>query len=474
MKIVFYSTTASAFEEGTFSFFTWPRRADVWSCLHERYPEHEFYIVTQKPACFLLDGEDPVTFLHRERITVLPDTASVEDVVCAIFNTDALLAIACTGWAPPFDWLGVQDALVAEKLSAHGMRVMCHQLQTALDFFDKRRTHEVLSQAGFLLPKAVYVHHELYWCERSHHELIRNVYKEAVLRAIQRLQYPVVIKDTAGLSSYSMEVAVSYKQALSYLNSGRTRCDRIVEEYIAGDQAGVELYVPPALAESGEMCASAEGEKRSLQAAYVFSPLLFSLNRYGITSPKQSVKLGGVEGMKNRARYHIDELESLVKKLSALAHFSGGAQIDLVHSEQADEHGRHWYIIEVNPRLSGMSETYAASVQKSALELLLRTALSLPLTDSKKEADKVLNIKLPLLDAAQLAALCAEPCVRYVHQICNTQAKQEREKGYCELVLCAPTYEVLTASLAAFTARYGSCMESAFVKNAHALFSKLV
>lgn len=47
----------------------------------------------------------------------------------------------------------------------------------------------------------------------------------------------------------------------------------------------------------------------------------------------------------------------------------------------------------------------------------------------------VCNLKMPLLDDAQLEFLASNTSILYIHQIHNTAAKQEREKGYCEIVL---------------------------------------
>ena len=503
MNIVFYSTTASRFDAASCTRTTLPPRSAMWASIARRYPQHQFFIVTQPPASFLLDGSDVCSAAvpaasaddaaeaakaataaaftvgeGRVRVRLLRDDAPVSAVIQQILAVQPAIAIAASFWLPPYDWLGVQDALVAETLRAHNVRTLCHTASLALDCFDKRRTHALLERLGFAMPKAVYVHHELYWCERRHHELTTNVYKDYVLRELQAMRYPVVIKDTVGLSSYSMEVAVSYRQALSYLNSGRTKVDRLVEEYIAGAQCGVEIY-----GDDGRYM--------------VLPPLLFSCNRYGITSPKQSVKLGGVYAHGGDARYHSEALQKTLRALAQAVQFSGVAQVDAVFSEAEQK----WYIIEINPRLSGMSETYAAALGIPLVELLLRTALSEPLLPASADGALALgtahaahtapaapsapsasfpalphyvcNLKLSLANEAQLASLAAEPCVCYLHQIQNLAARQEREKGYCELVVRAPSLEALMASLDDLAARYDTCMERPFVAQAHALADRL-
>ena len=491
MNIVFYSTSAAQFDFDAVELTTAPCRSAVWQELAARYREHRFFIVTQAPASFLLDSallqaaraRAPVTvgdatahcltLCDTVHISLLTAETPASAVAAYIATLQPDLALAASFWLAPYDWLGLQDALVADALRAQGIRTLCHAASLSLDCFDKSRTHALLERHGFAMPKAVYVHHELYWCERRHHTLTTNVYKDYVLSELRKLHYPVVIKDTVGLSSYSLEVAVSYKQAVAYLNSGRTKVDRLVEEYIAGDQFGCEIY-------------GSDGRYT------VLPPLLFSLNRYGVTSPKQSVKLGG--GLELAARFGFAALESRLRALAEQLQPAGVMQVDLV---RAHADGR-WYIIELNPRLSGMSETYAALLGLPLMELLLRTELSLPLAPaampmapvqsavpspvSRAAAPPlqqpalpcVCNLKLALISEEQRAALAKEPAVAYLQRLYNRAAKQERERGYCELVLRAPTLTALMAALDDLAARYADCMESAFVAKAHELASRLL
>ena len=72
-----------------------------------------------------------------------------------------------------------------------------------------------------------------------------------------------------------MVVASTYNQVISFLSSKRYNSDRIIEEYIEGLQFGTEIH-----GTNGKYI--------------VHNPYLFSVNKYGITSPKQSVKIGPV------------------------------------------------------------------------------------------------------------------------------------------------------------------------------------
>ena len=62
------------------------------------------------------------------------------------------------------------------------------------------------------------------------------------------------------------------------------------------------------------------------------------------------------------------ELKSMAEKIAALPGFMGLAQIDVVFD------GNEWFVIEINPRLSGMTTTYEAMTETSVFEKLLCSA----------------------------------------------------------------------------------------------------
>ena len=211
------------------------------------------------------------------------------------------------------------------------------------------------------------------------------------------MTFPVVVKDTTGLSSFAMDVCSSYEEVQKLLLSKRNNSDRIVEEYIQGLHFGSEIYGTP-------------GNYR------IMPPFVLSLNKYGITSPKQSIKIGPVTD----PVYKIDELKEELNRLAELMQFSGIAQTDLVFD------GEKWFIVDINPRLSGISGTYSVSTGKTIFELVL---------DSEyPEFNCAMNFKFPILTKPQLEELKKLPFTKAIRQFENKAAKQDREVGYCEII----------------------------------------
>ena len=444
MRIVFYSSNSNIYKEETFKISVMPRNSVTFSEFCEAHPEHEFFCVTQKPGMFLPEevsgshgAAEEVSktngshgyFSTLPNVKYLPletDTDSFAECV-ASFKPD--LAIAMTFWIEPYDWLPVSDALVAEKLREHGVRTICHSVQTALICFDKWRFHNELARLGFDVPAAVFCDHDLYFCAGSNKEVLRNIYKESVLSQIQALKLPVIIKDTTGLSSYGMTVAHTYGEVAGYLNSKRNNSNRLIEEFIQGRQFGLEIYGVPG-------------------AYTVLPPFEFSVNQYGITSPKQSVKYGPCE--------LPDDLRELILKLAEGLGLCGAAQVDLI----LDEAGG-WHIIEVNPRLSGMTYTYAAVCGLSVFEMMYKAVIEPAVTELSRRGEItaelkkfVMSLKLPLMSENQMKEILQLEGVKLLNQTNDLAAKQEREKGFCECIIAAQEKSVLQRAVARFEEIY--------------------
>jgi len=389
MQIVIYSSNSNYFDGNIVHYYNYPSNRKFW----ETYQQHHFVFITQLPGMFLLDLDKNEICEKASNVEYVIAEPTVD--LISSYNPD--IVIAGTFWVTPFDWLPIKDALIGEELRNRGIKTYCHSLETTQICFDKRMTHDFLSAKGFNVAKAVYIHHEMFWAERNHNDVRENYYKESVLHQISKLNYPVVIKDTTGLSSYGMEVCTTFKQAAAFLKSKKNNGDKLVEEFLQGIQFGTEIH----------------GDKEKGYKFY--EPFMFSVNQYGITSPKQSIKLGPI----NNPKYKIDVLKKELIRLTEEMDFSGVAQVDLVYSESEQK----WYIIEINPRLSGMTQT-----------LLY-------------QKDLTFSLKIPVLTDNQLEYLNKYEFIHHISQVLNDAAKQRRECGYCEIIFSGKDKSQLSENL---------------------------
>ena len=395
MRIVFYSSNSNVFNDKTFIISVLPKNAQTFISFIKSHPEHEFYCVSQKPAMFM-----PEEDARLKNVIYLKQESTTQVFADKIINLQPDFAIAMTYWVEPYDWLTVSDALIAEKLKEAGIKTICQSIECGLICFDKWRTHNELKRLGFDLPAAVFCDHDLYFCAASNKEVLKNVYKESLLAQIKKLQLPLIIKDTRGLSSYGMTVAHTYGEVIGYLNSKRNNSNRLIEEFISGRQFGLEIY--------------------GLPGSYtVLPPFEFTVNKYGITSPKQSIKYGPCQ--------LTDDLKQMMLKLAQGLKLCGVAQVDLILDDKGS-----WHIIEVNPRLSGMTFTYAAACGISVFEMLYRSCFQKePLP---APASYTMSLKLPLMTDKEMQDFFKIDGLQILNQTNNLAAKQEREKGFCECI----------------------------------------
>ena len=390
MRIVFYSSNSNYYEPFSFINTTNPGFDKLWADFCSSNKEHQFFAVSQKPAMFM------------PSCATIVESYDTKEFANKIAELKPDLAIAASFWITPYDWLPLKDAFIADELRAMGIKTICHSKETALLCFDKYRTAAFFDSNGFNHAPGLFVDHDLFFCAGNQLEVSDNVYKESVYRQLKEMEYPLIIKNPVGLSSYGMTVVNSYSEAYGYLNSKKNNSNRLIEKFLQGQQIGAEIY-------------GTDGNY------IVMPPFELSVNQYGITSPKLCEKTGPVKS----AEYKLDELKSELLRLAKALNLNGYAQVDLIFSNDK------WYIIEINPRLSGMTTTYAAAADMNFYEYIFRAVTS-GLDDI--ELKEVVNKKIPLQSEQELTRLSQEPDVLFVSQIENKVAKQEREKGYCEVI----------------------------------------
>ena len=190
------------------------------------------------------------------------------------------------------------------------------------------------------------------------------------------------MKDTLGAGSIGVEIMNSYEEVESFLNSDRNNSDIMVEELIQGEQFGTEIH-------------GVEGRYS------VLPPIAFSVTKEGITDPLSSVKFGKKKGTGQVICFRAGE----------------------------------WYIIEINPRWSGMTTTTAAMEGRNPLSIFVDSILGTDKNYSMKRNLKyALNFKMKARSQEDLIRLYGNPHVDYIMQLETSVAGMEKI-NYCEVVI---------------------------------------
>ena len=422
MKIILYNSNSTKYDAELFHYEFYPSCKNKLESFIASYTsssssassttssscgENEIIIISQLPALFLLDldKQGNIDRLPNVKYKILNQNISSRDFAEEIIKEKADLAISFSAFYKPFDWQGIKDALIAKYLRQKNIKVITNSITCQNICFDKKLTGGFLASNNFTSPESLYVNHELFFAHKSKQDLVENVYAEDILEKVENLTFPIIIKDSCGLSSYGAEVLTTYKSAKAYLLSKKNNGDKIIQELIKGQHFGLEIY----------------GSRGNY---YISSPFMLSLNQYMITSPKQSIKAGPF----NSEAYKIKELKSEIERLAELLEIDGIAQVDLVFD------GSKWFIIEINPRLSGMTNLICSSCNKTYFDLIINAQVKDYYKNIREE--KVFSIKLPLLDEKTKKELAALPFIKEINQTKNDGAKQKREEGYCDVIIC--------------------------------------
>lgn len=385
MKIVFYTTSSTNTEE-TRAFYL-PSRADCWDALANDFPEHELVVVVQEPAYFIIDRDKDGKILEplKTKYILIEENVTTEECAQKIIDLNPDIAIAISISSVPFDWNGLKDSSIAEILNNRGIKTISNPVETSLAFFDKWQTNQVLSNRGFNVAKAVYVHNGLFLAERNHANIRNNVYRECVLQQIQKLHYPVIIKPTTGSASFRTEIVDSFEIAKGKICSKKNKGDLIVEELLQGEQFGLEIH-------------------RNKDEYIVLPPFKLSVNTEGVVDPMKNIKVGPIRDAK-----YFTQLQNDLQKLSKEYSFGAITQVDLIYKDNS------WYIIEINPRWSGMTETIAASQERNSFSILLDSIVSTKIDYSESKNLKYsVSFKIPELEENILKELFAYPYVKSI------------------------------------------------------------
>lgn len=407
MRIVFYSASTAAHANVSTKTTYQPFRSDAWDELDRLYPDCEFVVVGPLNGSYIFDVADGEICRKPEKVkyVLLESGASAQETAEVIAAQKPDVAVAIASGAVPFDWVPIKTGMIAEELHKKGIPTVANNTLVGVAAFDKWRSN-IMFRSFVKAAKGIYIHHELFFAEKKNKGVTLNVYKEYVFYRLRELSFPVIVKDTLGAGSMGVEVMNSYEEVEEFLLSDRNDSDVMVEELIKGEQFGTEIH-------------GVEGRYS------VLPPIAFSVNKDGITEPLSSVKFGPVTD----PAYHFEEVQEVLLNMAQTLKFEGTVQVDLVYRDG------EWYVIEINPRWSGMTTTTAAMEGRSPFSIFVDSILGTDKNYSmKRNLNYALNFKMKVRSQEELVRLYADPHVDYVMQLETSVAGMEK-LDYCEVVI---------------------------------------
>ena len=417
-KIAFFCTGGMGPESPYTAEITYfPRRARDWDQCVTDDCSVTFYVVlpgthvADAPGGKLTDKPEKVRYVE------VPLESTPDEIADLIASDHPDVAVALSVPDVPYDWNQMRDAVIAKKLNAKGIKTIAHEPEAAKISFEKCGMSGLLSHHGFHIARHFLVSANLFFAEQQP-GILKNIYREYVEYMLSVFRYPVVIKPDCCAGSVGLSVARTPEEAIKTLLAGEARVDMLVEEWISGENFGVEIYGVPG-------------------KYMVTPPIMFTASEDGVTDPFASVKYGPVLDEK----YRIETLDSEMRRLAELLQLRGAAEIDLVFSQG------EWYIIEVNPRYSLLSLMPASMHGKSVFSPYVETALGkVPVMD-RAHLKQAVDFKAGMLSDERMEALKGKyPFITYIMRFHLAVSKTE-EVGYCEFVVTGDTKEELRRNI---------------------------
>ncbi|MFM0617428.1 ATP-grasp domain-containing protein [Paraburkholderia nemoris] len=286
------------------------------------------------------------------------------------WNSDGVISLAIP------DENAVRDALVREILASHEIPVIAHPVLAAQVLSNKWDTKLALAQFNLKTPTAHLLDGDLL----NQRNISFPVYRELVLRNAQEIGYPVLTKplwDSLGNGIGFYHDEDELKSFLDVPYNGNV----VLEKFSAGTLCSVEVM-------------GTDGQ-------YVFQPILWK----GLTELKSTLFFNEVRH--SVIDRHAERIFSKVKDhiIEFCNHFriSGVIEVEMIFYED------DYYVIEINPRVSGTTVLSAASSGINTFEALTHMVLgSWPEFTSQiveHGNSEKFSLQFPYIDGANLDSL---------------------------------------------------------------------
>ncbi|MBO6130057.1 MAG: ATP-grasp domain-containing protein [Pseudobutyrivibrio sp.] len=392
MKVVVYGTSSSVgFIRFVNEFTAIPNMNEQWQRIRKHFDGYEFTIVTTMGAAsHLVDYDENKKEIAPDgvKLIVLLPTADTDTYVETIRKEAPSIAIAASYFGGSVDWETLKDALIAEELKKVGIKAVSNSLFAAETFFDKWTTHNVLTEKGFPVAKATHIPAVYQKLAKENPALFSNVYLDLAFHRIREMEFPVIVKAAGASGSSGIFVAKNFEEAKEDILSRDDSSDLIIEEMLKGEQFGTEIH----------------GTKGNYT---ILPPFKCKLDERGVLDPQIKVKIGPITDEK----YRIEELRSMLRRLAEEMGIEGCAQVDLAFD------GDKWSIIEVNPRISGMTAASAALESRYALEVVIESCLDEGINyDMPKILEKCISFGTIIESYDDIDKMKTEPHVKYMEK----------------------------------------------------------
>ncbi|TCP69461.1 ATP-grasp domain-containing protein [Baia soyae] len=286
---------------------------------------------------FYTDGECNEEMFPGEMEKV-PADVSCETLVEKIvdWKADVVISISLP------DDNSLRDACVKEILmEKHQIPMIMHSMEATAIMCNKWETKGFLRNLGYAVTDGFLIHGDLI----NDRGIRYHSYRDFIFHKVQKMGFPIIVKPLWDSMSCGIQIMDTVEELRDYLTTNPPTADVLVEQFIEGELFGIEVLGCDGNYRCQPLVRKCSNSVRNL---FPFDHLRFAPFTH--------------------ESYPIQELEEMVLNIASKLEVSGSIDVELIYKDGI------FYIIEINPRISGMTNLSSAVSGHNAFQCLLEMA----------------------------------------------------------------------------------------------------
>lgn len=232
------------------------------------------------------------------------------------WNPDVVISISIP------DNNALRDAVLADYLKIKGVNFIAHPIHSTLLLSNKWETTKYLESMDVIVPKTVYASGDLI---SNRVDSYSSIYVDVLISELNDLEFPLIAKPLWDSMSQGIKILKDMEEALSFLST--LTVDYIFQEYVLGELLGIETITH--------------------NENVYFQPLVRKYTSENLV-PFDHLRYGPYNGIPK------DLLERMKKKIRNICldlKLNGSIEFEMIY----DRNTNNIYTLEINPRISGMT-----------------------------------------------------------------------------------------------------------------------
>lgn len=319
-----------------------------------------------------------------DEVVILPKNIPVSELAKVIIdkNIDKVMSISIP------DDAALRDSILKSRLKLHNIPMLAYEIPLIEGFSNKAITKRILQDND--IPTT---YSKEFYGEQMFNPILKESYDGVLEEFLGQEKFPIIVKALFDSMSIGIFKVNNLQELKEQLNNRNSNCNILMEKFIEGNEVSVEVYGINGVYETTPLVAK-NGIDRNLNK-----------NDY---NPFQHIRICPAEFLfSNKV---VNEIKKQLIEFAKRIKLSGNMEVELIID------GEEWYVYEVNPRVSGLTNlTSFASGTNRYVDML--NMLLGDFKNRNKSADKIFA-EVPIIKKLDIEE------IEYIANHCNVHSTQ--------------------------------------------------